>query len=366
MTCAPSPGQAQDRLQALDARLLAWYDAHGRDLPWRAKGAGQADPYRVWLSEIMLQQTTIAAVIPYFQRFIARWPTVLALAAADEGQILQAWAGLGYYARARNLIACARYVAHDLGGRFPTTEEGLRALPGIGAYTAAAIAAIAFGQPAVVVDGNVERVMARLFAVADALPQARPRLKALAAELTPLQRAGDYAQAVMDLGATLCTPRQPRCPRCPWRARCRAHAAGKAEDYPRRAARKRRPTRQGLAFWLERQGHVLLVRRPAQGLLGGMLALPSSPWESGLDHKAALAHAPARAPWRAVPGEVRHVFTHFALDLTVVKARLAADLDIPGAWTAREKLLCAGLPSVMQKAVRHVLAAERGHARADR
>jgi A/G-specific adenine glycosylase len=268
-------------------RILAWYDMNARVLPWRRPpGApGQADPYRVWLSEIMLQQTTVAMATPYFDAFTARWPTVEALAAADDPDVMAAWAGLGYYARARNLLACARAVAAR--GGFPNTESELLGLPGIGPYTAAAITAIAFDRSAVVVDGNVERVMSRLFAVGTPLPAAKHELRVHAAALTPATRPGDYAQAVMDLGATLCMPRSPACGRCPWNDRCAAFAAGNPERYPLKTAKGARPTRYGTAWWIENDGHVLLVRRPTKGLLGGMIALPAS--DFALDRRAADA-----------------------------------------------------------------------------
>ncbi|MBU3077995.1 A/G-specific adenine glycosylase [Sphingomonas quercus] len=326
--------------------LLSWYDVHARALPWRAPpGAPPADPYRVWLSEIMLQQTTVAAVRPYFARFTERWPDVAALATADEGELMAAWAGLGYYARARNLLACARAVAKDHGGRFPDSEQGLRALPGIGRYTAAAVAAIAFGRRAVVVDGNVERVVARLFAVEEALPAARPRLHALADRLTPARRTGDFAQAMMDLGATICTPRQPACAICPLMTMCAGRATGDPARFPVKAPKAARPQRRGTAFWLERDGEVLLCRRPARGLLGGMLALPSGPWTAD---DPGLAGAPAEAGWRDA-GHIAHVFTHFALDLRVVTA-LTGERTIAGQWWPVERLAEAGLPTVFAKA----------------
>jgi A/G-specific adenine glycosylase len=326
--------------------LLAWYDDHARALPWRIPpgAATTADPYRVWLSEVMLQQTTVAAVIPYFARFTERWPTVTALAAADEAELMAAWAGLGYYARARNLIACARTVARDHGGRFPDTEAGLRALPGIGAYTAAAIAAIAFGRRAVVVDANVERVVARLFAVAEPLPAARERLRALAETITPDARAGDFAQAMMDLGATVCTPRNPRCLLCPLAAGCVARTEGEPDRYPVKAAKKARPRRHGIAYWLEADGHVLLRRRPASGLLGGMLALPGGDWREGGGEPA----PPVTADWRAI-GSVEHVFTHFALTLDVVAAHGARG-DAQGEWWPIDRLDAAGLPTLYARA----------------
>ena len=328
------------------AALLAWYDRAARRLPWRAPpGAGRAEPSRVWLSEIMLQQTTVATVGPYFARFIGRWPTVEALAAAPREDVLAAWAGLGYYARARNLHACAQAVAAR--GGFPDTEAGLRALPGVGAYTAAAVAAIAFDRPAVVVDGNVERVMARLFAVETPLPAAKRELAALAAGLTPQARPGDYAQAVMDLGATVCTPRNPACDRCPWAGRCRARARGIAADLPRRAPRAVKPLRRGLAYLaLRGDGAVLLERRPDRGLLGGMLGLPGGPWG-----ESAVAAPPFAADWRPAGG-VAHVFTHFRLELAVATARVPRGFAAPiGAFHPAAAALAAA-PTVMRKAIR--------------
>src|SRR5438876_5375270 len=263
------------------AVLLAWYDRHRRNLPWRAPPGMPPDPYRVWLSEIMLQQTTVATVGPYFDRFVARWPDVSALAGATLDEVLPHWQGLGYYARARNLHACARAVADRHGGQFPGEPAALRALPGIGGYTAAAIAAIAFDHRAAAIDGNVERVVTRLFAVCQPLPAAKPRLRELAAALVPETRAGDFAQALMDLGATICTPRRPRCVLCPWRACCAAAASGLADDLPARVEKPERPLRYGVAFWLTRpDGAVLLRRRPEKGLLGGMIEIPSTPWRA--------------------------------------------------------------------------------------
>ena len=337
------------------AALLAWYDRAGRDLPWRVK-KGRADPYRVWLSEVMLQQTTVATASSYFNRFITRWPTLGALAAATLDEVLAAWAGLGYYARARNLHKCARLLAGKRGGEFPTTEADLRALPGIGRYTAAAIAAIAFGRPAVVVDGNVERVMARLFCLTDPLPGAKPALYAHAAALTPRRRPGDYAQAVMDLGAILCTPRAPQCSACPWAGSCLARARGMAAELPRKSPKTARPRRQAVAFWLERDGpagrEVLLRRRPENGLLGGMLEVPSSPW-IGEPCANPAAHAPVAADWRTLDRPVRHTFSHFHLELTVMTARYG-DGPAQGTWYALDALDRLALPTVMKKLARSV------------
>jgi A/G-specific adenine glycosylase len=336
--------------------ILAWYDVHARDLPWRVRPGERArgehaDPYRVWLSEIMLQQTTIPHATPYFLDFLRRWPTVRALAAADEGEVMAAWAGLGYYARARHLIACARVVAGRPGAAFPDTETGLRDLPGVGPYTAAAIAAIAFDRPANVVDGNVERVIARLFAVEAPLPAAKPELRALAATLVADERPGDWAQALMDLGAMVCTPTSPACDRCPATTFCLARASGAAEGYPRRAARPDRPRRYGAAFLITRGDDVALVRRPPRGLLGGMLALPTTDWRAEPWAEAdAIAAAPLAADWRAV-GEVDHGFTHFQLTLRLFRA----EADWPDAlWRPRAAL--ASMPSVFLKAARLALA----------
>jgi len=337
--------------------LLAWYDAHARDLPWRVRPVERAtgrraDPYRVWLSEIMLQQTTVPHATPYFLSFTRRWPTVSALAAADDGEVMGAWAGLGYYARARNLIACARFVANNLGGVFLDTEDGLRALPGVGAYTAAAIAAIAFDRPANVVDGNVERVMSRLFAVETPLPGAKPELKRLAEGLVTAERPGDWAQALMDLGAMVCTPSSPACLICPAADVCQARASAAPETYPRRDAKPERPQRYGVAYLLTSGDRVALVRRPAKGLLGGMLGLPTSNWRSApWSNAEAIETAPVAAAWKPA-GKIRHVFTHFALDLQVFRAE--ADWG-DAIWTPRAELEV--MPSVFLKAAREALGA---------
>ncbi len=340
--------------------LLDWYDRHARRLPWRVSPAQvrrgrRPDPYRVWLSEVMLQQTTVATVGPYFRAFLERWPTVGDLAAADLDAVLHAWAGLGYYARARNLHKCARAVIDQCGGVFPDTPNGLRALPGIGPYTAAAIAAIAFDRPATVVDGNVERVIARLFAVEDSLPLGKPQLRLLADALTPQSRPGDYAQAVMDLGATVCTPRAPKCLKCPWQRDCRAQALGIAESLPRRARKAERPLRRGLVFWTVRSdGAVLLRRRPERGLLGGMMEVPSSDWAAR--KPADLDQAPVTADWRELPGRVNHGFTHFRLELTVLVARVRKNAKAEGVWIMPEAFGDHALPTLTKKVVRHAFA----------
>nr|WP_246359687.1 A/G-specific adenine glycosylase [Stakelama sediminis] len=331
--------------------LLAWYDVHARQLPWRAPpGTPAPDPYRVWLSEVMLQQTQVATVIPYFEAFTRRWPDFRALAAVEDGELMAAWAGLGYYARARNLLACARVVANDYGGALPDTEEALRKLPGIGAYTAAAIAAIAFGRRAVVVDANVERVVARLAVLDTPLPAAKPEIAALTDGITPDDRAGDFAQAMMDLGATICTARAPRCMLCPVRGECAAFARGAPEQWPQKAPRRVKPQRYGTMFWIEAEGHVLLVRRPDKGMLGGMLALPTGPWEEA---PPGLTDAPIEADWQIADTVVRHVFTHFALDCALAETRLDRQTDAvaDGQWWPLREMDAAGLPTLFAKAV---------------
>ena len=342
----------------LRARLLAWYDANARVLPWRVSPAARArgeraDPYRVWLSEVMLQQTTVPHATSYFLKFLQRWPSVEALAAAPDDAVMAAWAGLGYYARARNLLACARAVAGAHGGVFPTSEDGLRSLPGVGGYTAAAITAIAFDQPANVVDGNVERVVARLYAVETPLLAAKPEITALAAILAKGPRPGDWAQALMDLGSLVCRPKAPLCDRCPLAADCQARAGGAPETYPRRAKKADRPRRRGGAFVLLWDDKVALVRRPPKGLLGGMLGLPTTDWRTKAWPEAdALAAAPAPASWRRL-GEIEHTFTHFALTLEVYRAEGAA--KDPGlVWLPIDRAL-AEMPSVFGKALRLAL-----------
>ncbi|RIV89285.1 A/G-specific adenine glycosylase [Aurantiacibacter zhengii] len=333
-------------------KLLAWYDSHARALPWRAPpGAPRPDPYRVWLSEVMLQQTTVAAVIPFFEKFTATWPSVGALAAAPEEDVMAAWAGLGYYSRARNLVKCARVIAEQ--GGFPETEAELRKLPGLGAYTAAAVAAIAFGQRAVVVDANVERVVSRLFAIRDPLPGSRPAIRAATETITPDERAGDFAQAMMDLGASLCTARDAKCLLCPLSAECRARSEGNPLELPVKAKKKARPSRTGTAFWIERDEKVWLVKRPGTGMLGGMRALPDDGWSARGDGHG---EAPVSGAWKA-GGVVRHGFTHFDIELGV--AVHAGERPTPngeGEWWPVHAIEDAGLPTLFAKAARLVLA----------
>lgn len=333
------------------ALLLGWYDQHRRDLPWRAQPGEVADPYRVWLSEVMLQQTTVATVRPRFLAWTQRWPDFASLAAARDEDVMAAWAGLGYYARARNLVKTARVVAAEHGGAFPRTEAALRALPGLGAYTAAAVAAIAFGERAVVVDANVERVVARLFAIATPLPAARGAIRGAADTITPDRRAGDFAQAMMDLGATICTARAPRCLLCPLRGACRGFAAGEPARLPVKPAKRARPQRFGTLFWLQRGDAVLLVRRPDRGVLGGMRALPTGPWA---DAPPGLAGAPLAGAWRMTGEGVSHGFTHFDIDLALAAARADAHQaganDPGGEWWPIADLAAAGLPTLFAKA----------------
>jgi len=337
--------------ESLVSALLAWYDVRRRDLPWRSHPGATADPYHVWLSEVMLQQTTVAAVAPRFQWFLDRWPTVADLAAAADEDVMAEWAGLGYYARARNLLKCARVVAAEHGGQFPSTEAELATLPGIGGYTAAAVAAIAFGQNATPVDGNIERVTARLFRIETPLPAAKPEIKARAVSMTPPKRAGDFAQAMMDLGATICLPRQPRCLACPIQAYCAAHKAGTAADLPKKAPKKVKPHRQGRVYWLERaDGLVLLRRRKPKGLLGAMVELPSYGWS---DDDAPANIETLASKWFTVTPPVTHIFTHFRLELSVLCGRIT-DAATPEDcfWRPVDQLGDVGLPSVMQKAVK--------------
>jgi A/G-specific adenine glycosylase len=342
------------------ALLLAWYDRHRRVLPWRARKGERSDPYRVWLSEIMLQQTTVKAVGPYFEKFIARWPTVEALGQASLDDVLRMWAGLGYYSRARNLHACAVVVMREHGGQFPDSKEGLRALPGVGPYTAAAIAAIAFDCPTMPVDGNIERVVSRLFAVEDELPKAKPRIQALAQTLLPAERAGDAAQALMDLGATICTPKKPACALCPFIDGCAARSRGDQERFPRKAPKKTGAVRRGAAFVVTRGAEVLVRTRPAKGLLGGMTEVPTSDWIAGQDDAVARREAPTLddlAPWRRKPGVVTHVFTHFPLELAVYTSHVPTKTLAPKGmrWAAIATLQDEALPNVMRKVLAHGL-----------
>jgi A/G-specific adenine glycosylase len=347
------------------AALLAWYDRHRRHLPWRSAPGERADPYHVWLSEIMLQQTTVKAVGPYYAKFLARWPNVQALAAATLDDVLKAWAGLGYYARARNLHACAQAVAAQHGGRFPDTEDGLRALPGIGGYTAAAIAAIAFNRRAIAIDGNIERVIARLYAIETELPAAKTEIRARAETLVPQRRAGDFTQAMMDLGSTICTPKKPACGICPWMGSCVARARGDAETFPRKPPKVEGRLRYGASFVVTRaDGHVLIRTRPEKGLLGSMTEVPSTGWAHELAEAEALEQAPLKLKWRKLPGVVEHGFTHFPLQQTVYVAGVPAKTKAPAGmrWVALADLHGEALPNVMRKVLAHAgLAADVSH-----
>ena len=349
---------------AIVKALLAWYDRSRRELPWRAKPGATPDPYGVWLSEIMLQQTTVKAVVPYYETFIKRWPTVRALAEADREDVLSAWAGLGYYSRARNLHECAKTVAHEHGGRFPSEPENLIRLPGIGPYTAAAIAAIAFDRRAMPVDGNVERVVARLAAIEQPLPAAKPKLKSLAESLTPKARCGDFAQAMMDLGATVCAPRRPSCMICPLKDHCQGRRAEIADTLPRRTPKPERPLRHGVAFVaVNERGEILLRRRPDKGLLGGMSEVPSTDWVVDWQPaEDALRLAPVKSRWFAMPGAVAHTFTHFRLGLMVFRAHVRNNPPLTlwarqrdCRWVHRDALDGEALPSIMRKVIAHAL-----------
>lgn len=340
--------------------LLDWYDRHRRRLPWRAAPGEASDPYRVWLSEIMLQQTTVKAVGPYFEKFVARWPDVTALGRASQDDVLRMWAGLGYYSRARNLHACAVTVTREHGGTFPDTELGLRALPGIGPYTAAAIAAIAFDRRTMPVDGNIERVVSRLFAVEEELPQAKPRIQHLAATLLADSRAGDSAQALMDLGASICTPKKPACSLCPLNEDCTARRLGTQETFPRKAPKKSGALRRGAAFVVTRGDELLVRSRPEKGLLGGMTEVPGSDWLAGQEDAKAKQQAPALkglSRWQRKAGVVTHVFTHFPLELVVYTARVDARTRAPVGmrWVSITTLADEALPNVMRKVIAHGL-----------
>ncbi|MDH6259885.1 A/G-specific adenine glycosylase [Bradyrhizobium sp. BR13661] len=342
------------------ALLLAWYDRHRRRLPWRAEPGQTSDPYRVWLSEIMLQQTTVKAVGPYFEKFVARWSDVMALGNASLDDVLRMWAGLGYYSRARNLHACAVAVTREHGGVFPDTEEGLRALPGIGPYTAAAIAAIAFDRHTMPVDGNIERVVSRLYTVEEELPQAKPLIQRLAATLLANSRAGDSAQALMDLGASICTPKKPTCSLCPLNEDCTARAQGTQETFPRKAPKKSGTLRRGAAFVVTRGDELLVRSRPEKGLLGGMTEVPGSDWRAGQEDATAKRQAPelkGLSRWQRKVGVVTHVFTHFPLELVVYTAKAAARTRAPEGmrWVPIATLSDEALPNVMRKVIEHAL-----------
>lgn len=348
--------KAGPEIKTMRAALLRWYDDSGRSLPWRvrpedrAKGVA-ADPYAVWLSEIMLQQTTVPHAAPYWEKFLARFPTVTDLARADRDEVLAMWAGLGYYARARNLHKCAAAVADEHGGAFPETEAELLKLPGIGLYTAATMAAICFDEATNIVDGNVERVISRIFAVENPLPKARGDLRALAGTLAPPKRAGDYGQALMDLGATVCTPRSPKCEICVWQKHCAAYAAGTQTDYPKKIKKKKLPVRYGAVFVLKGGDAVMLERRKDKGLLGGMMGFPGSEW--GERPETPLEHAPLKRNWEKClsekhGGDVRHIFTHFELRLTVYRAEIATPTE-DGIWAELKDIKAYALPTVMSK-----------------
>jgi len=361
---------ALERDEAMVARpalLLAWYDRHRRRLPWRPLPGEHADPYRVWLSEIMLQQTGVKTVGPYFEKFLVRWPDVEALGRASLDDVLRMWAGLGYYSRARNLHACAVAVLRDHGGVFPDSEEGLRTLPGIGPYTAAAIAAIAFGRRTMPVDGNIERVVSRLFRVEEALPQAKPLIQQLATTLLAStnagdvkSRAGDSAQALMDLGSSICTPKKPACVLCPLSDDCAARRRGDQETFPRKAPKKSGELRCGAAFVVKRGDELLVRTRPEKGLLGGMTEVPGSSWLAAQEDKAALKQAPGLkgfARWHRKAGVVTHVFTHFPLQLVVYTANVPARTRAPEGtrWVPIATLRDEALPNVMRKVIAHGL-----------
>jgi len=333
--------------------LLKWYDVHQRQLPWRALPGETSHPYHVWLSEIMLQQTTVATVKAYFEKFLTLWPTVAQLAAAPQEEILKEWAGLGYYARARNLHKCAQVITHEYGGKFPSNEAELKNLPGIGDYTAAAIAAIVFGQQATVVDGNIERISSRLYQITTPLPTAKKQISAKVGKLTPARRPGDFAQAMMDLGAGICRPKNPDCAGCPIRGFCAAYKAGDTEKYPVKAPKKLKPTRRAVSFWLEHDGHILLERRAEKGLLGGMPGLFSTPWiERPVLPVASeyLHHAPATGDWQEIDALAKHTFTHFHLETKLVKATTESLMNIEaGFWHPVDRLDGIGLPTVFAK-----------------
>jgi A/G-specific adenine glycosylase len=353
------PPATKSKKPELSVRLLAWYDIHRRVLPWRAPKGMRADPYKIWLSEIMLQQTTVQAVGAYYRKFLTRWPDVTALADASQDEVLAAWAGLGYYARARNLHAAAKLVAHQMGGKFPATAETLRVLPGVGGYTAGAIAAIAYDEKQAAMDANAERVIARLYAVNTPMPKAKSELHMLGSALVP-DRAGDFVQALMDLGSAICTPKRPACPNCPWTDDCRARKLGIQEQLPVKAPKIARPLKRGAAFVArDRSGAVLLVKRPDKGLLASMLEPPLGAWSEKFPSPAqALKQAPFEAAWKKRPGIVRHGFTHFELEIEVYVtdiAKKSGNHKLDARWVSRDELSNVALPTVMRKIVEHGL-----------
>jgi len=333
--------------------ILEWYDKHRRHLPWRAAPGAYSDPYRVWLSEIMLQQTTVATVKAYFEKFTKLWPTVTDLAAAPQELVLKEWAGLGYYARARNLHKCAQIVVREHNGEFPASEAGLKTLPGIGDYTAAAIASIAFGEPAAVVDGNIERIVTRLSRIETPLPKAKPEIKSHVKDMTPDDRPGDFAQAMMDLGSSICSPKKPECLLCPWTSQCDARRYGDMERFPVKPPKKVKPTRRAVSFWIEHDGHVLFERRTESGLLGGMPGFFSTPWielESIPSHQDAVTYAPVAIEWSKSNDIAKHTFTHFHLEtqLYIGETEKRANIE-NGFWHAIHDLDELGLPTVLKK-----------------
>ena len=350
------PPKPKTKKPGLSKKLLAWYDVHRRVLPWRTPAGKRADPYRVWLSEIMLQQTTVQAVGTYYRKFLTLWPDVKSLADAPQDKVLAAWAGLGYYARARNLHAAAKVVAHEMGGKFPTTAEALRVLPGVGGYTSGAIAAIAYDEKQAAMDANAERVIARLYAIETPMPKAKVELHAKCSALVP-DRAGDFAQALMDLGSAICTPKRPACQNCPWESDCKARKRGIQEQLPVKAPKMVRPLKRGAAFVaLDKSGAVLLVKRPDKGLLASMLEPPLGPWEENFPSNAkALKQAPFEAVWKKKPGIVRHGFTHFELETEVYVAELSKRPKFEGRWIAPNQLREVELPTVMRKIVEHAI-----------
>ncbi len=339
----------------LSQSLLQWYDANARELPWRSVRPARSDPYHVWLSEIMLQQTTVVTVTPYFQEFLTRWPTVEAMARADLDDILHAWQGLGYYARARNLHKCAQVIYADFGGEFPASEEHLLKLPGIGPYTAAAVSSIAFGIPTVPVDGNIERVISRLYAIKEPVSPSKENVRSLAHKIMPPDRPGDFAQAMMDLGATVCRPRSPDCPSCPWQSDCKAAKQGDADTYPVKRPKPPKPTRYGIAFWLENaDGEIWLRKRPEKGLLGGMIEVPSTDWrEQPWCSEDATEQATLNVEWKELAGEVSHTFTHFHLKITVWHGVATHQTNADGFWCNPDGFGGLALPTLMKKIVKH-------------